>query len=82
MCYMKRVGVRELRQNASVLLREVADGQAIEITHHGHPIAQLIPATNDIWSALIASKEVTTARLRPADILNRPHRPYSTPQPP
>jgi len=69
---MKRVGVRELRQNASVLLREVADGHAIEITHHGHPIAHLIPATNDIWSALIASKEVTPGRLSPADILNWP----------
>ena len=73
---MKRVGVRELRQNASVLLRAVADGQAIEITHHGHPVAQLIPAVNDVWSALIASKEVTPARLTPGDILARPHRPY------
>ncbi|OCB23955.1 prevent-host-death protein [Mycobacterium paraffinicum] len=81
MCYMKRVGVRELRQNASVLLRAVADGHTIEITHHGHPVAQLIPATNDTWSALIASKEVTPARLTPAEILDLPHRPYR-PQPP
>jgi prevent-host-death family protein len=75
---MQKVGVRELRQNASVLLRKVADGETIEITHHGHPIAQLIPATNDNWSALIASKEVTPARLSPTDILNRPPRPYNS----
>ena len=66
---MKRVGVRELRQNASVLLRDVADGETIEITHHGHPVAQLIPVHNDAWSALIASNEVTPARLSPAEIL-------------
>ncbi|ORX14151.1 prevent-host-death protein [Mycobacterium xenopi] len=79
MCYVKRVGVRELRQNASMLLRDVADGETIEITHHGHPIAQLIPATNDAWSALIASKEVTPARTSPADILSRPPRNYNAP---
>lgn len=73
MCYMKRVGVRELRQNASVLLRDVADGETIEITHHGHPVAQLIPINNDPWSALIASNEVTPARLSPADILTDTH---------
>lgn len=74
MCYMKRVGVRELRQNASVLLRDVADGETIEITHHGHPVAQLIPVSNDAWSALIASNEVTPARLTPAEILTyAPH---------
>ena len=77
LCYIKRVGVRELRQNASVLLREVADGETIEISHHGHPIAQMIPATNDAWSALIASKEVTPARLSPTDILNQPPRLYN-----
>lgn len=79
MCYMKRVGVRELRQNASMLLRDVADGETIEITHHGHPVAQLIPVNNDPWSALIASKEVTPARLSPADILTGgPHQQTST----
>jgi len=78
LCYMKRVGVRELRQNASALLRDIADGETIEITHHGHPVAQLIPVNNDPWSALIASNEVTPARLSPADILTDPrhqHRP-------
>lgn len=83
LCYMKSYGVRDLRQNASMILREVADGESIEITHHGHPIAQLIPATNDAWSALIASKEVSPARTSPVDILSRPPRQYSRhPAPP
>jgi prevent-host-death family protein len=75
---MKRVGVRELRQNASVLLRDVAEGETIEITHHGHPVAQLIPVSNDAWSALIASNEVTPARLSPAEILTNTPR-HDTP---
>ena len=82
MCYMRSVGVRELRQNASMLLREVADGQTIEITHHGHPVAQLIPATGDAWTALIASKEVIPARTSPADILAARPRLDSQPPPP
>ncbi|MCH9731986.1 MAG: type II toxin-antitoxin system prevent-host-death family antitoxin [Actinomycetia bacterium] len=79
---MKTVGVRELRQNWSMFLRDVADGETIEITHHGHPVAQLIPATPDTWDALIASKEVTPARTTPADILNHKPRPYSHTQDP
>lgn len=69
---MRRCGVRELRQNASALLREVAAGQTIEITSNGHPIAQLIPAASDPWAALIASKEVTPARTDPRTILTGP----------
>ena len=76
MCYMKSYGVRELRQNASMVLREVAAGETIEITSNGHPVAQLIPAAYDPWTALIASKEVTPARTSPADILTRPPRRY------
>ena len=36
------VGVRELRQNASVLLRRVKAGEIIEITEHGNPVAHLV----------------------------------------
>lgn len=42
---MESVGVRELRQNASVLLARVATtGEAIEITSHGRAVARLVPA--------------------------------------
>lgn len=44
MCYMvDEVGVRELRQHASALLDRVATGVTIQITNHGHPVAQLVP---------------------------------------
>jgi prevent-host-death family protein len=67
MCYklhMASVGVRELRQRASELLRRVADGETIEITDRGRPVALLTPlpegsplermrAAGDIESAAI-----------------------------
>jgi prevent-host-death family protein len=43
MCYMERVGVRELRQNLSVFLRRVRDGERFEVTERGRPVAVLGP---------------------------------------
>ena len=40
---MTSVGVRELRQRASELLRRVERGEVIEITDRGRPVAQLSP---------------------------------------
>lgn len=37
------IGVRELRQNASRYLEEVAAGESFEITDRGHPVARLVP---------------------------------------
>lgn len=43
MCYMTTVGIRELRQNASAVLRKVVAGETVEVTDHGHPIARIVP---------------------------------------
>ena len=40
---MTSVGVRELRQRASELLRQVEQGETIEITDRGRPVAVLAP---------------------------------------
>jgi prevent-host-death family protein len=40
---MDRVGVRELRQRASELLRRVEAGETFEVTDRGRPVAQLSP---------------------------------------
>ena len=40
---MNQVGVRELRQRASELLRLVERGETIEITDRGRPVAILAP---------------------------------------
>jgi prevent-host-death family protein len=52
MCYMTTVtgvddvGVRELRQNLSVYLRRIAQGETLRVTEHGHPVALLTPIPN------------------------------------
>jgi prevent-host-death family protein len=40
---MVSVGVRELRQRASSLLRLVENGETVEITDRGRPVALLTP---------------------------------------
>jgi prevent-host-death family protein len=40
---MSQVGVRELRQRASELLRRVEAGETIEVTDRGRPVAVLAP---------------------------------------
>lgn len=40
---MASVGVRELRQRASELLRRVEQGETIQVTDRGRPIALLSP---------------------------------------
>ena len=40
---MTTVGIRELRQRASDLLRLVAQGETVEITDRGRPVALLTP---------------------------------------
>ncbi len=40
---MEQVGVRELRDNMSAVLRRVASGVTVEVTDHGHPVARIVP---------------------------------------
>ena len=43
MCYMHRVGIRDLRQNASAVLRRVAEGEVVEVTDRGRAVARIVP---------------------------------------
>lgn len=58
MCYMTTVagvddvGVRELRQNLSVYLRRIAQGETLRVTEHGHPVALLTPVPKTESAAL------------------------------
>lgn len=40
---LPRVGVRELRQNLSVYLDRVKEGERLEVTERGQPVALLVP---------------------------------------
>lgn len=47
---MSIIGVRELRQNASEILREVEAGVPATVTVAGRPVAQIVPIRADRWT--------------------------------
>lgn len=59
---MMSVGVRELRQRASDLLRRVESGERIEITDRGRPVAILSPVPGDPLERLRATGDLEPAR--------------------
>ena len=44
---MKKAGIREARQNLSILLEEVRKGREIVITDRGKPVARLVPERDE-----------------------------------
>jgi len=70
------VGVRELRQNLSVYLRRIAQGETLRVTEHGPPVALLTPIPN--------SGEPVLDELEAQGLLERPkvrRRPLPRPVP-
>ena len=56
MTHMKTVGIRQLQQNASAVIREVKAGEIVEITERGQVVARLVPpAKMNKLDALIAA---------------------------
>jgi prevent-host-death family protein len=85
MCYMSeeqghpaRVGVRELRQNLSVYLARVKEGETLEVTEHGQPVAELRPRQPtpvSIIDRMIADGRATAARRDHRKLPPPPRRP-------
>lgn len=44
---MKRVGAFDAKTHLSRLLQGVAQGESVEITRHGVPVARLVPPANE-----------------------------------
>jgi prevent-host-death family protein len=66
---MERIGVRELRQQASRWLRRVAEGESFEITDRGRPVARLVPVPpEEGLDALIAAGRARPGRGRLEDL--------------
>ncbi len=66
-----RVGVRELRQNLSVYLRRVKAGETLEVTEHGHVVAELGPVTEPSrsrYERMIADGRIVKATRRWEDL--------------
>lgn len=66
-----RVGVRELRQNLSIYLDRVKDGETLEVTEHGRPVAELAPlpaADLSPYERMVAHGRIRPATGRLADL--------------
>lgn len=61
MCYMERIGLRELRQNASQYIARVARGESIEVTQRGRLAARIVPARPDTWEDMIERGDIIPA---------------------
>ncbi len=58
MCYMERIGLRELRQHASRYIARVARGEIVEVTQRGRLVARIVPARPDTWEEMIARGDI------------------------
>ena len=58
---VESIGVRELRQNASVYLARVKAGETLEVTDRGTPVALLTPVPADPLEKLYASGQLVRA---------------------
>ncbi len=61
---MTRMGIRELRDTLTQTIRRVRNGESIEITHDGEPVAVLSPRRPGHIERLIADGKLHPA-LRP-----------------
>jgi prevent-host-death family protein len=73
------VGIRELRQHLSVYLRRVEQGETLEVTERGRPVAVLgpLPEKLGVLDRLIAEGHARPGRGDIRDIL--PPKPPKTP---
>jgi prevent-host-death family protein len=72
MLHMDRVGVRELRLNASRLLSRVERGESVEVTSRGRLVARIVPIRPAGGLAQLLAEGAATAPEEPGDLLDVP----------
>lgn len=62
----RSIGIRELRENLSKIVRRVKRGEVLEVTDRGKPVARLVPVGDAVGSLaeLVAQGKVRPARTR------------------
>ena len=55
------VGIRELRQQVSAVLKRVMAGESIEVTDHGHPVAKIVPLRPRVLDQLVLEGRASAA---------------------
>lgn len=64
------VGVRELRQQASAVLKRVAAGEVIEVTDHGRPVARIVPLRHGAFEQMVLEGRATEATEDLLELMN------------
>jgi prevent-host-death family protein len=66
-----QVGIRELKDNASAVIRRVAAGETIQITDRGRAVARIVPlrGEDDWWDRMADEGRLTPARRDLIDVL-------------
>ncbi len=67
----QRIGIRELRDTLTASIRRVRNGETLEVTHDGEPVAIISPVPRDRVARLIAAGEAS-----PPVPLDRPLRSF------
>jgi prevent-host-death family protein len=66
------MGIRELRDTLTQTIRRVRNGESIEITHDGKPVATIVPYQEDRRAQLIAEGKLRPALRSPVYPLPKP----------
>lgn len=56
------MGIRDLKQNASAVVKRVKAGEAITITERGVPVAKLVPIPDDKYLELVQEGAIIPGR--------------------
>ena len=64
------VGLRELRQHTSSVLKRVVAGEVVEVTDHGHPIARIVPLQPGTLEQMTIEGRATPAEHDLLDLLD------------
>ena len=54
-----QIGIRELRDTLTATIRRVRNGETLEVTHDGVPVAVIAPVRGDRIQQLVAGGDVT-----------------------
>lgn len=61
LCDMRTVTHREMRNESGEILRQVANGETIQVTNHGQVAALIVPPGTDTLAELISRGQVRLA---------------------
>ncbi|HUN78652.1 MAG TPA: type II toxin-antitoxin system prevent-host-death family antitoxin [Solirubrobacteraceae bacterium] len=65
---MRTVTHREMRNQSGAILREVADGETIQVTNRGRVTALIVPPGADTLADLVSRGQVRVARQPPSSL--------------